>query len=45
MELKPLCLSLTLRIGLLLIVPYGIETVTGVNKIGNLIPFNCTLWN
>ena len=29
----------------LLIVPYGIETIAGLERLGFRRTFNCTLWN
>ncbi len=45
MELKHLSSPVTYSHLLLLIVPYGIETVGAVGDIEKYSPFNRTLWN
>ena len=45
MELKPRKALAEAAIELLLIVPYGIETIRFTSLIIWVVAFNCTLWN
>ncbi len=45
MELKPRKALAEAAIELLLIVPYGIETIRFTSLIFWVVAFNCTLWN
>ncbi len=45
MELKPKKDAMIVTYGILLIVPYGIETGDSDSRRQQYYPFNCTLWN